>query len=116
MDYTQKVTKINAPEVKLKKSDASLRIIDTDLDGASLSPEILQTDKTVRRKSLINKLNHINFKNETVCINFQHVKDKQTISFSAPRNPALANIWCASGPISRISINCSPLTASTILL
>lgn len=91
MDYTQKVKKINAPEVKLNKSEASLRIIDTDLDGASPSPEILQTDKTVRRKALINKLNHINFINETVCINFQREKDKQIISFFGTPQPCLGN-------------------------
>ncbi|MDA3895122.1 MAG: hypothetical protein PF482_03120 [Desulfobacteraceae bacterium] len=89
MDYTEKVKKIDAPELKLKKSEASLRIIDTDLDSAPLSPEVLQTDRTVRRKFLVNKLNHINFKNETVSINFQHLKDRQIISFSGTPQPCL---------------------------
>jgi len=91
MDYTEKVKENNAPEVKQKKSEASLRIIDTDFGSTSPSPAVLQTDKTVKRKSLINKLNHINFKNETVTINFQHVKDKQIISFSGAPQPCFGN-------------------------
>ena len=81
MDYIEKVNKNDAPGEMMKTSEASLRIIDTDLDGISPSPKTLQTDKSIGRKFLTNRLNHINFKDETVCINFQHVRDKQTISF-----------------------------------
>jgi hypothetical protein len=97
MDYIEKVKEKNAPEGVMKTSGASLRIIDTDLDGISPSKKVLQTDKTVRRKLLVNKLNHINFKNETVCINFQHLRDKQIISFYGIPQPGfdkyLACLW-----------------------
>ncbi len=91
MDYIEKVKENEAPEASSKTSEASLRIIDTDLDGLSPPQKVLQTDKTVRRKSLANKLNHINFKDETVCINFQHVRDKQIISFYGTPQPCFGN-------------------------
>ncbi|MCD6584739.1 MAG: PilZ domain-containing protein [Desulfobacteraceae bacterium] len=87
MDYIEKVKGKNAPENVIKTSGASLRIIDTDLNKFSPPEKILQTDKTVRRKSLVNKLNHINFKDETVCINFQHLRDKQIIAFYGTPQP-----------------------------
>ncbi len=88
MDYIEKVKKNNGPKGKVKISAASLRIIDTDL-GVSSTLKVLQTNKTVRRKLLVNQLNHINFKDETVCINFQHVHDKQIISFAGTPQPCL---------------------------
>lgn len=82
MDYIEE----NKNDPKQSASDdfnttrANLRIIDTDLDS-QLSPRINKKEKTVRKNKLINKLNLINFKNETIQINFKHQKDGRIISF-----------------------------------
>ncbi len=89
MDYTEKVKKKDAPEGTIKKPDTSLRIIDTDLEVISPAERTLHTDKTIRRKVLVNTINHANFNDESVNINFQHVHDKQIISFTASPQPCL---------------------------
>lgn len=89
MDYIEKVKKNEAPDEKTINSDAALRIIDTDLEKISPAGKTLHTDKTIRRKSLVNRLNHIHFKDESLSINFQHVRDKQIISFTGYPQPCL---------------------------
>ncbi|MBC2716280.1 MAG: PilZ domain-containing protein [Desulfobacteraceae bacterium] len=86
MDYIEKIIDNDAPDGVVDTSEASLRIIDTDLEVLQ-KPKKLQTDKTVKRKFLVNQLNNINFKDETVCINFQHIHEKQVISFYGSPQP-----------------------------
>jgi len=87
MDYIEKVKENHAPEDKKIKSEASLRIIDTDLEEISPDKKTFHTEKTIRRNILVNKLNHIHFIDEIVSINFQHIRDKQIISFTALPQP-----------------------------
>jgi len=86
MDYIQKIIDNDAPEARLNKSETALRIIDTDLETLK-APAPLQTNTTVKRRVLVNKLNHLNFREETVSIHFQHVRDKQIIAFEGAPQP-----------------------------
>ena len=97
MDYIEKVKKKDAPENNPQKSETPLRIIDTDLQEVPPDDIILRTEKTIRRKILINILNHIHFTDGKVSVNFQHIRDKQVISFTAFPQPTfgkyLACLW-----------------------
>jgi len=97
MDYIEKARKKDAPESSHNKSETPLRIIDTDLQEMPPDEIIVRTDKTIRRKILINILNHINFTDGTVTVNFEHKRDKQIISFTAFPQPVfgkyLACLW-----------------------
>ncbi|MBS3758918.1 MAG: PilZ domain-containing protein [Desulfobacterales bacterium] len=82
MDYIEedKKRKENNPSDDLNTTRANLRIIDTDLDPPP-SPPVEKKEKTVRKNKLVNKLNLINFNEETVRLNFKHQRDGRIISF-----------------------------------
>jgi len=88
MDYNEEAT--NNKEDKspddLNTNRANLRIIDTDLDLPP-EPKVDKKEKSVRKNRLVNKLNLINFNDETVRINFKHQKDGRIISFDVLPQP-----------------------------
>ncbi|MDO9263438.1 MAG: PilZ domain-containing protein, partial [Desulfosalsimonadaceae bacterium] len=86
MDYIQKTIEINLPQQPADAAPDSLRIIDTDLDALG-KPSVIQNEKTIKKNALVNQLNHIHFKNETIRINFQHTRDDHIISFYAIPQP-----------------------------
>lgn len=108
MDYIQKINDTDAPEGRLKKSEPALRIIDTDLE--TLKSQVpLQTNTTVKRRLLVNKLNHLNFTGRTVSIHFQHVRNKQLITFEGIPQPCfdkyLICLWKDPPNVQQLHIN-----------
>ncbi|RJP86083.1 MAG: PilZ domain-containing protein [Desulfobacteraceae bacterium] len=83
MDYIQKTKETTQPA---DSSQNALRIIDTDLDALG-KPPVIQNEKSIKKKALVNQLNHIHFKNETIRINFKHIRDGHAISFYATPQP-----------------------------
>ena len=71
--------------------------------------EIEQPDdrgKKVNKAQLINKLNYINFQDETVLINFSHLKYDKTICLKASPQPCMGDLvdclWAEDKNISQI--------------
>ncbi len=82
MDYIEE--NINSKEDEksddLNTTRANLRIIDTDLDS-QFPPKLDNKENTIRKKKLVDKLNLINFKGQTIRVDFSHKKDGRIISF-----------------------------------
>lgn len=86
MDYIQKAIETAAPSSLPEASQDALRIIDTDLEGLAKTPAP-QAEKTIRKKHLVNVLNHIHFQNETVRLSFHHLRNDHSVSFDAAPQP-----------------------------
>jgi hypothetical protein len=86
MDYLQKATETNPSHQPDAASPDALRIIDTDLEALG-TPPVVQNEKSIKKKILVNQLNHIHFKNETIRIYFKHIRDDHIISFDVAPQP-----------------------------
>lgn len=86
MDYLQKAIETNQSRQPDGASPEALRIIDTDLETLG-NPSVVQNEKTIKKKILVNQLNHIHFKNETIRIYFKHIRDEHIISLDAAPQP-----------------------------
>jgi hypothetical protein len=82
MDYIETVINNNNTKEIQKTPSTGLRIIDTEVDSAEGSPVVKQ-EKTVSRKQLASRLNHINFLDQRISINFEHLRDKRVLTFKA---------------------------------
>ena len=86
MDYIQKAIEPNQSPNPDGAAPDALRIIDTDLDALG-KPLVIQNEKPIKKKALVNQLNHTHFKSETIRINFKHIRDNHIISFDAAPQP-----------------------------
>jgi hypothetical protein len=95
MDYIEKI-EIPKPNPKAIDPKPELRIIDTDFGALEKTP-IHRKEAHIKKKNLINKINYKNFQNESIRINFAHIKDNRIISFNASPQPCfgdrLVGLW-----------------------
>ncbi len=80
MDYTEKIKAHNTPKDLFETPPKNLRIIDTDFDSDQ-APPVVKQEQTISKRQLTGRLNRINFQDQTLSLNFEHVKDKRIISF-----------------------------------
>ena len=77
----------------------------TELNPSEPNPERFTEGKEIRKKHLINKLNYINFQDDTVLVNFKHLKYDRTVSHRAKPQPCLGEelkcFWIETDRIGR---------------
>ncbi len=82
MDYVATITAEDNRQNNQQKPHGDLKIVGSESFSDAESAYV-KHEKTISRKELTSRLNHINFLDQHIYINFEHIRDKRILSFHA---------------------------------
>jgi hypothetical protein len=105
MDYIEKILDTQKPDFQKEDPKPDLRIIDTDFELLEKAQSI-KKQSYIKKKTLVDKLNYINFQNESIRVNFIHNKDKTIVSYDTLPQPCFGNrltcLWTEKPNLSKL--------------
>ncbi len=105
MDYTEKIKARSNPKDAFETPPKDQRIIDTVLDSSE-KPPVAKQEKNVSKRQLVGRLNRINFQDQTLSLNFEHLKDKRIVSLQGKPQPCFGKklicLWAEKPDIKRL--------------